>query len=87
VSKERKEWDAACRAWSLDDGANPEKTGALGERLMYAATDLICLLETCLEDEEVPYMENAVKSSERDEGFVEPNRAQRIINEIWRVLG
>lgn len=46
---EEKAWDSACRAWSLDDGKNPEKTGILGERLMYAATDFICALQSEIE--------------------------------------
>lgn len=50
MSQQRKAWDSACRAWSLDDGKDPEKTGALGERLMYAATDLICDLESVIDD-------------------------------------
>lgn len=49
MSAQQKAWESACRAWSLDDGSDPEKTGALGERLMYAAIDLICDLEETLD--------------------------------------
>lgn len=34
-------WQNAINAWSRDDGKDAEKTGVLGERLLYAATDLI----------------------------------------------
>ena len=50
---QEKAWGAACRAWSLDDGKDPEKTGALGERLMYADTDLICALQGEIEGRDV----------------------------------
>lgn len=50
---QEKAWDSACRAWSLDDGKDPEKTGSLGERLMYAATDLICALQGEIESRDV----------------------------------
>lgn len=50
---QEKAWNSACRAWSLDDGKDPEKTGALGERLMYAATDLICALQGEIESRDM----------------------------------
>ncbi|WP_312595422.1 hypothetical protein [Brevundimonas sp.] len=45
LKEARSEWDAATRAWSRDDCADVMKTMKAGERMLYAAIDLICLLE------------------------------------------
>jgi hypothetical protein len=50
VSVARAKWDAACRSWSADDCSNVIVTMQTGERLMYAATDLICALEDALSE-------------------------------------
>jgi hypothetical protein len=42
-------WDTSCKAWSLDDGKDAQKTVELGERMMYAATDLINELQVQLD--------------------------------------
>lgn len=45
LTKARKAWDDACKAWSQDNLDQIEETMRLGEVMMFAATDLICELE------------------------------------------
>lgn len=45
LTKARKAWDDACKAWSQDNLDQIEETMRLGEVMMFAATDLICAME------------------------------------------
>ncbi len=45
LNEARSQWEAATRAWSGDDCADVMKTMEAGERMLFAAIDLICLLE------------------------------------------
>lgn len=45
VEAARTRWNRACRDWSADDGQDMAQSIALGEAMMFAATDLICALE------------------------------------------
>lgn len=50
VEAARAAWDTACSKWSRDDGADLTKTVLVGERLLYAATNLICALEDVVDE-------------------------------------
>ena len=43
-------WQRAIRAWSRDDGSDPEKTGMLVKRLLYASTDLIMAQDALIDE-------------------------------------
>ena len=45
LTKARKAWDDACKAWSQDNLDQIEETMRLGEVMMFAATVLVCALE------------------------------------------
>lgn len=45
----RSEWNAATRAWSRDDCSDVVKLMKAGERMLFAAIDLICALEDAAE--------------------------------------
>ena len=45
LTKARKAWDDACKAWSQDNLDQIEEAMRLGEVMMFAATDLVCALE------------------------------------------
>jgi|GEM_PF-1661112 len=48
VEAARTRWNRACRHWSADDGQDIAQSIALGEAMMFAATDLICALEDAI---------------------------------------
>jgi hypothetical protein len=50
VEAARAKWNAASAAWSKDDCSDAMATMQAGERMMYAATDLICALEDQVDD-------------------------------------
>lgn len=49
VEGARTRWNRACRSWSADDGRDMAQSIALGEAMMFAATDLICALEDVID--------------------------------------
>ena len=51
IKEARSEWHAATRAWSRDDCTDVMKTMKAGERMLFAAIDLICLLEDAADNQ------------------------------------